>query len=146
MLQMSDSFVATLFGPGVHCYRVVRDELPADARVIEAVMLEGDDTDPRLTLILESAAWAGAEESAPALTPHFAALEPSGRAAAMGEQIAAAHTAMSRALRTLALTRAFAEGELAGAIDEARGHLRNGLDGLEAGRPGGEGDAPAWGD
>jgi hypothetical protein len=62
ILVISLEFLPLWFGEGVHHYRVTKDPLPDDAKIIDA---RTNQYRPGLHLLLESAAWEGPAEGEP---------------------------------------------------------------------------------
>lgn len=75
VLVISFEFLPLWFGEGIHHYRVTKDALPADTKIIDA---RASHFDPRgLHLLLESAAWEGPAEGEliPRIEPIFTRLD-----------------------------------------------------------------------
>jgi hypothetical protein len=76
ILVISLEFLPLWFGEGVHHYRVTKDPLPDDAKIIDARV---SHFAPRgLQLIVESAAWEELPEGSPIprIEPMFTRIDP----------------------------------------------------------------------
>lgn len=66
VLVISDTFLPVIFGEGVHHYRVVKDALPSDCRIVNALFefpnVAGAN---RVKLLLESNEWEEVENNQP---------------------------------------------------------------------------------